>query len=255
MCEYNGNAIYDYVVQKKLNFYFSVKDNWMLVYGNSDSIPKIFVFACKVENINISPAEERNNANMAASIANYLRLPFLYVRFASNSNMVSIWESKSQCWNTVSYDELRDIYEEYGVVRPGTAKKAVNQYVSSPYHDWQRQNLGRITVSDFDLLKYRNNQIEEVIELKRSKIDINKWNPYTDDFPNFALIINTIINSGVKIPFTLYYNKMAEGTKGERVEDISKIKVFEFVIPDRMINSNQINYKFCGIFTPDELLF
>lgn len=254
MLQYNGNAVYYYVVRNKSDYYFSAKDNWMLVYGDSDSIPKIFVFVCKVDNIDLCPPGELNNAVMAESFAHYLRLPFLHVRFTANSNMVSIRGSDNRNWSRVSYDELRDKFEEYGVVRPGTAKKPLNQYASSPYHDWQRQNLGRITVSDFDLLKYRNNKIEEIIELKRSKIDIDKWNPYPDDFPNFALIINAIVNSGKQIPFNLYYNKMREGEKGKRTEDISQIKVFQFAIPDKMIKSSQVRYNYSGIFSLDKLL-
>lgn len=254
MVEYKGNAIYDYVVENGLGYFFSAENCWILVYGDSCSIPKILVFACKTDNFKSASKEVKTNANRALKLAGILKLPFICVCFMSNVDTVSIWESKNKYWKKVSYGELRDIYEEYGVVRPGTAKKAVNQYVSSPYHDWQRNNLGRITVSDFDLLKYRGNQITEIIELKRSKINVDSWSPFEKDFPNFALLINSIVNSGTKIPFKLYYNKMYDGTKGNRKEDISNIKVFDFVIPDKMISSNQIEYYCRGIHSVEELL-
>lgn len=253
--EYIGNAIYDYVYNEDLDYYFSAEHNWMLVYGNAVSIPKILVFASKVTDINSNcPDSKRKEAKKAFSIARYLKLPFIFVRFMVNNDLVSVWEERVGQWRTVTYDQLRDIYERYGVVQPGTARKRVNQYTSSPYHDWQRNNLGRITVSDFDLIKYNNGQVQEIIELKRSKISLNTWTPYTNDYPNFALLINAIVGSGEKIPFTLYYNWMRAGQIGMRAEDTSQIKVFDFIIPPNMISSNQVQYRFRGYYTLGQLL-
>ena len=253
--EYTGNAIYDYVYEEDLDYYFSAEHTWMLVYGNAASVPKILVFANKVADINDDcTAEELNESNKALSIARYLNLPFIFVRFMVNSEVVSVWEESVRQWRMLEYDQLRDIYERYGVVQPGTARKRVNQYTSSPYHDWQRSNLGRITVSDFDLIKYVDGEVKEIVELKRSKIPLDTWTPYTNDFPNFALLINTIVGSGKRIPFTLYYNLMRAGQKGMRVEDTSRIKVFDFVIPNTMISSNQVQYRFRKYSTLEELL-
>jgi hypothetical protein len=253
--EYTGNAIYDYVYEEDLDYYFSAEHTWMLVYGNAASVPKILVFANKVSDINDDcTAEELNESNKALSIARYLNLPFIFVRFMVNSEVVSVWEESVGQWRMLEYDQLRDIYERYGVVQPGTARKRVNQYTSSPYHDWQRSNLGRITVSDFDLIKYVDGEVKEIVELKRSKIPLDTWTPYTNDFPNFALLINTIVGSGKRIPFTLYYNLMRAGQKGMRVEDTSRIKVFDFVIPNTMISSNQVQYRFRKYSTLEELL-
>lgn len=253
--EYTGNAIYDYVYEEDLDYYFSAEHIWMLVYGNAASVPKILVFANKVSDINDDcTAEELNESNKALSIARYLNLPFIFVRFMVNSEVVSVWEESVRQWRMLEYDQLRDIYERYGVVQPGTARKRVNQYTSSPYHDWQRSNMGRITVSDFDLIKYVDGEVKEIVELKRSKIPLDTWTPYTNDFPNFALLINTIVGSGKRIPFTLYYNLMRAGQKGMRVEDTSRIKVFDFVIPNTMISSNQVQYRFRKYSTLEELL-
>jgi len=252
--EYSGNAIYDYVKEKKLRYYFSTDHTWLLVYGDTTSIPKIMVFANRVNNLsNKCSFEELNAFNKAYNISKYLNLPFLYVRFMVNSMMINIWEEKVGKWREVTYDQLRDIYELYGVVQPGTAKKPVNQYVSSPYHDWQRQNLGTITVTDFDLVKYVDNDIKKVVELKRSKIDINLWNPFHNDFANFALLINTIIGSHKNIKFCLYYNVMKAGIAGMRVEDISKIKVFDFIIPSTMISRDEVQFKLRGIYSLEQL--
>lgn len=253
--EYLGNAIYDYIYDKNLDYYYSTEHNWMLVYGNSASIPKIMVFASKVTDINSNCfGKEKTEAYKALSIARCLKLPFIFVRFMVNNDLVRIWEESVGQWHTVTYDQLRDIYERYGVVQPGTARKRVNQYTSSPYHDWQRNNLGRITVSDFDLIKFNYGQVQEIIELKRSKISLDTWDLYKNDYPNFALLINTIVGSGKNIPFTLYYNLMKAGPMGMRVEDTSQIKVFDFIIPNGMISSNQVRYRFRGYYRLDQLL-
>lgn len=253
--EYSGNAIYKYVHDEGLDYYYSAEYTWMLVYGNAASIPKIFVFVSKVGDIRQSySTEEKNDANKAFSIAKYLKLPFLFVRFMVNSEAVVIWEGNIRKWRKLSYSQLRDLYERYGVVEPGTAKKRVNQYLSSPYHDWQRRNLGRITVSDFDLMKYVDGEVQEIIELKRSKISPDVWKPYTKDYPNFALLINTIVGSGKRIPLTLFYNLMRAGQRGMREEDISRIKVYDFVIPNGIISSNRVKCRFRGYFKLNQLL-
>lgn len=252
--EYSGNSIYEYVYRNNLNYYYSAEHSWMLVYGNAYSIPKIMVFASKVVDINGEcSSKEKSEAQKAFSIAKFLKLPFIFVRFTTGSNLVSFWDACTGSWSRLSYEQLRDIYEKYGVVQPGTAMKPINQYSSSPYHDWQRNNLGRITVSDFDLIKYANGEVSEIIELKRSKIPLETWEPYTNDYPNFALLINTIIGSGKDVPFTLYYNLMREGEKGFREEDISRIKVYDFCIPISMISCNQVKFKFRGYYNLEQL--
>lgn len=255
MPNYNGNAIYDYVVKKNLGYCFSVENNWLLLYGNARSVPKILALVNKVDNIDINNMSdnEKENVNLAYKIAVQLKLPFICVRFMANSNEVLVWHSAKR-WEKRTYDQLRDLFEKYGVVEPGIARKPVNQYTSSPYHDWQRANLGDITVSDLDMVRYRENKIEKIVELKRSKVSIDKWTPFPKDSPNFALIINTIVNSNAEIPFLLYYNEMKEGEIGKRTEDISQIRVFRFKIPKDMIEQDQVEYYDLGKCTLDKAL-
>ena len=256
MQEYRGNDIYKYILNNNYEYFFCVENNWILVYGNDQSVPKIIVYVSKVKNIEASFTDEEKSAiNKSYIIAKYLKLPFICVRFMVKSTVVLVWRTDTRSWEKMSYDQLRDLYEKFGVVQPGTAKKPVNQYVSSPYHDWQRQNLGRITVSDFDLIKYRNNKVEQIIELKRSKKSLEQWTPYRDDYANFALLINTIVLSGKNILFTLYYNFMQDGIIGNRREDISRIKVYDFKVPNTLITSQQVHYNLRGTFEPQDLFY
>lgn len=43
-------------------------------------------------------------------------------------------------------------------------------------------------VADIDLIRYQGEEIREIIELKRSYIDIEKWEPYKQDYKNFILL-------------------------------------------------------------------
>ncbi|MBR1554760.1 MAG: hypothetical protein IJ644_05120 [Oscillospiraceae bacterium] len=253
--KYEGNAIYEYIRSHGLHQYcFLVKQQWVLLYGDMQGIPRLLAFVSETDALDsaFSP-EERQNGNRICKIARQLNLPFVAVRFVPNSQNISVW--LNQKWQSMTYQNLKQVYEKFGIVQSGKAGKDVNQYTSSGYHDWQRAELGRITVTDLDLIKIQNDDsIASIIELKRSKIPVASWNPYRNDYPNFALTINAIVNSGKKIPFRLYYNIMYDGTAGHRTEDISEIKVFEFQIPDNMITANEVHHQYIGTFSPDKLL-
>lgn len=253
---YNGNKIYDYITENELQDYFYLAgSHWMLIYGNNAGIPKVFAYVNMVDNLNLPPSrDEKGIMRTCSMISGQLNLPFVWIRYANNSSNVQFLRQGDNKLYTLSYDNLRDCFETYGVVESGTPKKTVNQYTSSIYHDWQRNNLGRITVTDIDLIKFYGNQIESIIELKRSKQSLEYWNPYTNDYPNFALTINTIVLSGKHIPFYLYYNLLRDGIAGQRIEDLSKIKCFEFVIPNQVIDYNSVRYSLRGFSTLPKLL-
>ena len=253
--EYTGNAIYDYINRNQLDYYYSARNMWLLLYGTAESIPKILVMASKVGNIR-GPLTEKETEDFpkALLIADNLKLPLIYVRFSINSNEVLMCESTRRKWYKLTYDQLEKVYAQYGIKEEGNVKKEVNQYVSSPYHRWQREKLGSVIATDLDLLKCEDGKIKEMIELKRSREKIYEWMPYPKDFSNFALIINAISGSGKKIPFRLYYNELKPGPKGKRKEDISKIKVFEFEIPDGYITSRQVRYQPQGFYKLEQLL-
>lgn len=253
---YDGNAIYKYISSNELvDYFYLVEDEWLLLYGDKIGNPKLIAFISEIYNVDqfISNAE-KIKMNKCRVIAEQFNLPFVMIRYANNSLKVTLYMSETDKMYSLTFDRLRDMFAYYGVVEKGTPKKEVNQYTSSRYHDWQRSNLGKITVTDLDLVKFNDNNIEIIVELKRSKKSLDLWKPYKDDFSNFALIINAIVLSGKHIPFYLYYNLLADGKLGNRKEDISRIKVFKFIIPDKMINSNEVKYECYGVSNLQNLL-
>lgn len=246
---YTGNAIYNYINENNLDYFFCTKDSWTLIYGDSDSNPKLLAFVSEVEDLSaVISVLEINQAKYAKKIAENLSLPFIFIRFQKKSDKLFVILRGKKV--IINYQKLKDIFTKFGVSNSGTPSKPVNQYSSSPYHDWQRNNLGKITVSDLDLVKFEQDEVVEIIELKRSKISLEKWRPYEDDFPNFQLIINSILNSNKNINFRIYYNLFTNDGSGGRVEDISLIKVFTLSKGD----NNVLDIIPNGTFSPEELL-
>ena len=246
---YTGNAIYNYINEKCLDYFFCTKDSWTLIYGDANSNPKLLAFVSEVDDLSsdISVLEIKQSEN-AEKIADNLNLPFIFIRFQKKSDNLFVSLNGKQ--GIINYQKLKELFIEFGVSNNGTPSKPVNQYSSSPYHDWQRNNLGKITVSDLDLVKFEQDEVVEIIELKRSKISLEKWFPYEDDYPNFQLIINSILNSNKIINFRIYYNLFTNDGSGSRVEDISLIKVFTLSKSD----NNELKIIPNGTFSPEELL-
>lgn len=101
MPEYNGNAIRDYLSAKTDDYFFSVENNWFLLYGDENSIPKLLVFVNKTEDIQITSDREKYAINLGYKIAKYLKLPFICVRFMPNNSNILVWRSKE--WKISTY--------------------------------------------------------------------------------------------------------------------------------------------------------
>ena len=243
MVRYTGNDIYDYVTANKLDYLYMMEHHWLLLYGDSNCVPKLLVIASKTNDIEAPySVEDSKDANNSYLVSKSLKLPFLFIRFSETSENVSVWDSGNRDWKVMHFDDLRNIFDGYEVVQPGTPKKAINQYSSSIYQDWQRDSLGNITVTDLDLVKLNDKKVSTIYELKRSKVPLERWKPYSDDYPNFALIINAIVNAGNDIRFKLIYNLMFDGVAEKRIEKLSRVKFYEFDIPNQMIKSKEVKY-------------
>lgn len=114
--------------------------------------------------------------------------------------------------------------------------------MSSDFYAWQRDTLGNITVSDFDLLQTDiNGLVTRVFELKRSFYELEYWKPFREDYKNFALLINVLRNTSINL--NIIYNQFKNG-----VDYISKVKLFEFECPETAINKNMVVYEEKGVF-------
>ena len=260
---YEGNGITQYIIDNKLDdYFFSAKNSWLLLYGKKEGQvpePRLLAFVCEVNDDYGCTAEQKKSFYDAVIVSKELKLPLLAIRFKKNCNTVAVTE-KGVPTRLITYSELKEKFQkEYNVIpKAEHGNKDINAYSSSSYHDWQRQALGGIVVTDLDLVKIdrHNETIEKIFELKRSFRPLYEWEPYKVDNLNFGLIINAIIASKKNIPFWLLYNEYKE-IGSNRIDDISKMSVFAFDVPwesGSFISSENVKWKRQCCLTPSSLI-
>lgn len=225
MSYYSDNAFYKYIRENSItNFEYHSGDTWQLVYGNSKAEPKllVLVFAVIQERL-LAPLndDEKNAIQRMVEISRKSGLQFICFRFNKQVDLlqdVAIFTKNGPKMYPVQ--SLKDFYAKHGLpINESITAKNINDKSSSAYQDWQRTHLGRdLKVIDLDLFKIYNNEIVAIYELKRSFYDVEKWNPYPDDYNNFRMLSN--LGQLCEIPVYIAYNKR---TKNPFKDDISKI--------------------------------
>lgn len=204
---YNDNAIYEKLRSYNSDSFIWVSGNaWLLVYGDQYSIPKLLALVTTKTFCNEGLYIKQNKI---ITLSKELNIPFINISFDDTINdidYVKLQDNSSGIWKNISLQELKEIFKMFGVpVNTNPCYKAINDKKSSAYHNWQRENLGNITVSDIDLIRISGNTIQEIIELKRSYYNFDKWKPFPDDYPNFNLVLNLCNKVGID-KFTILYN-------------------------------------------------
>ena len=228
---YKSNAIYDYLMSKKVEKYkFVVGNAWQLVYGDSDCQPLLLVFAVgvPVSELGFIPSKnEEEGYRLLEETANKAKLPVIYLRFACDVESITqvVISDGSFNYSTINIELLHGIFSKYGLPTSASGtNKYLNDRTSSAYHDWQRKKLGsRITVSDIDLWKVDiSNNPEIVFELKRSYYELERWKPFIDDYRNFCLISN--LCKRANLGFKILYNQRIKTPFQDKID---KMKLFE----------------------------
>ncbi len=221
MSYYNSNAIYDSLVGNR-NYCWTVGNAWILVYGDQDATPKVIVFAHdhSWQHDNRVPA-------VIAALSRRTGLPTLHIEFDVNAPEITqvthhVDDRTTQVLNS---EQLKALFAGCGVpVNNQSFSKAINDRESSVYHKWQRAMLGNITVSDIDLIPVQNQQMQCIMELKRSYIDIQSWRPFDKDKANFRLLHNLCTKA--RLGFVIAYNVRHKEPKF--FDDPSRIKLFYY---------------------------
>jgi len=233
---YNDNKLYKFL-RNSYKFKFSPINVWELIYGDRNSNPKLLVLVAGIHKSDINKGLSYILNKGSYARLNYLSkqsgLPFICIAFEVDVEMIDkvYFVEQGGEFRNLTLNELKERFQTYGLpIKNSLTQKYLNDRTSSAYHKWQRNNLGNeITVSDIDLwivdLKY--NIPIAILEIKRSKIPLNFWKPFKDDYPNFKLISNLCNISNIKFKIVYYHMKkyMKEHTK-DRPENISRIKVF-----------------------------
>lgn len=220
---YQTNAVYEHIQGlHNHSFIWAAGNAWILIYGNALSEP---VAVALVAGRSWEP--QSGVTSLVESLSEASGLPFLEIHFddtVRETEKIGLRRNGSAFIET-GLEGLREVFSDLGLpVKSGAASKAINDASSSAYHNWQRENLGRITVSDIDLFRLNGDQRAiEIIELKRSYIGLNKWKPFPADYPNFNLLLSTAKLSSVRM--TIAYNIR---TKNPFYDDPRAISVFNY---------------------------
>lgn len=229
---YVGNGIYDFLMEcdNRDHFYWTSGNLWMLVYGDDKQNPCVLTVASGSELGSPVSEYEKRAVQVGKQMVSGSDIPLNFIRFNPSHPIQSVqyWEytnTPMKKLEDLSSDGLKKRMSEYGLrINSMIAHKSINDRSSSPYHDWQRTHLGSsVTVADIDLIRFVDERPKEIIELKRSYIELEKWEPYRKDYSNFVLISK--LAEQLSLDFYIVYNRR---TKTPFFDDVSRLKVFEF---------------------------
>jgi hypothetical protein len=219
MSYYRSNAIYDNLGHNP-HYCWTSGNAWTLVYGDQHSVPKLLVFA--------QGSSWAHDPRVLACVNALSRRTGLSVVHIEFDDVVDAIETvrlhhDDGTVETLSLVQLKALFAARGVpVNANNFAKAINSQKSSAYHDWQRASLGRIIVSDIDLVRVQGGNMMTILELKRAFQSLDDWSPYPDDFPNFRLINNLCVSA--RLNFMIAYN--VRHTQPTFFDDPSQIKLF-----------------------------
>ncbi|WP_423395651.1 hypothetical protein [Burkholderia sp. LMG 21824] len=228
MTYYQSNAVYKALEQSTNHPFAWVSGNaWMLVYGDDSAEPRLMVLA-HGRSWKPEPTAMRTFEMIAAAAG----LPVVRIAFddaADSVNDVHYANGLADLGTTISLADLKAKFQGFGLpVIGGACGKSVNDATSSAYHNWQRDNLGAIKVTDVDLVRIDIAGMPcEIVELKRSYYALDKWQPFPNDFVNFNVLRAVAGRAGLR--FTIAYNVRQ---KTPFRDDASLLSLFDYPMPN-----------------------
>ena len=227
MTYYTTNAVYQ-ELEKHYDgtFVWASGSAWILLYSDSSASVKALVFVSGKSSHGLnSEADSRLLAAEATArqLAVTGGIPFATILFDDLAVEIDHVQLDTRL---VTLSELKNWFFDKGLdVKTGSTRKAINSRESSAYHNWQRANLGAISVTDIDLIRldHKGNRIIQLIELKRSFYPLSKWSPYSVDFSNFNAIES--LAGRVHADFLIVYNVRH---KDPWHDDASSLSVFSY---------------------------
>jgi hypothetical protein len=224
---YTTNAVYQ-ELEKYYDgsFVWTSGSAWILLYSDSAASVKALVFVSGNSSHGLnSEADARLLA--AEAVARKLAIaggvPFATILFDDVAVEIDHVQLDTRL---VTLSELKNWFFDKGLdVKTGSTGKAINSQESSAYHNWQRANLGAISVTDIDLIRLNDDRkrVIQLIELKRSFYSLSKWSPYPADFSNFNAIES--LASRVDAEFLIVYNVRY---KNPWLDDASSLSIFSY---------------------------
>lgn len=238
MSYYKTNAVYNALNAEQSHPFVWVSGNaWMLIYGDQNITPRAMVLV-----YGKSWVRQNEVIKTAKTIAKNSGLPLFFVNFDDGAQVIDKvgFGRPGQTPTELTLDQLKDEFQKIGLpVKNGVCGKSVNDATSSAYHKWQRDNLGSIKVTDIDLVRLDlNGEPVEAIELKRSFYSLDQWNPYSDDYVNFNLLLSVCQQAAMKL--NIVYN--VRQTKPFFNDDASQLLLFAYSTPNKPVKLGKFSY-------------
>ena len=149
MCQaarYRNNGLCNLLRETGGGRFYCANDNiWIMLYGNArDRQPYVLaVISEAADETEYRSTEPLPRELAARAAAEQIRgdLTFLEVRCLAADDPMT--ECRSFSGEMISLTELKQHFLDSGLEIAGTAaKKKINRYHSSVFHEWQRKNLG-----------------------------------------------------------------------------------------------------------------
>ena len=264
MERYKDNGLCDFLKERYKNNeksseikFFDTDKSLLVVASKRDSVPLCLIIDDRIKkgtDAGVLSDTEKYHGNECYKIAQQAKLPLFWVRYVDreilhNNDHVYLWHSnnKQGTFERIQLRQMIELFAEYGIeakLEDKTPQKRKNDSLSSAFHIWQRECLRIGIFADIDLIRMRDNKVVELIELKRSYIDFDKWNPYNADINNFAILSNfcnklgnvdfhIVFNTQLdKIPYGLearlrkYYRMIHKKDKGVYYDKIDRLKLY-----------------------------
>ena len=223
MSYYQTNAVYEELDRREVpNLVWVTGSEWLLIYADSNLAIRALV---NLREESGAKSSKRSDLARAAvrKIAERGNVPWVTLKYQKGGQPLTEVEVtlQGESPQNVTMAKLRNIFSELGIPPvPGKAKP-INSATSNPYHDWQQREFAGLKVSDLDLIRLNEGLTEavEVVELKRSFIPLDSWNPYPDDYNNFELVRKFV--SPAEAKFTIAYNVRTKNPWKEHIENMA----------------------------------
>lgn len=215
MSYYRGNGLLeDLRVAYPEIFVVPPVGSWHLIYSDDNLIP--------LRQFHVYDLSKQDNLS-SSYLPKIDGIDGLTLSFDNQNRFyVGVWDASEQ----LEFDEksLVEYFIGIGLITQRNFQaKAFNKSSSSKYHDLQMKHKFVGGVTDIDL--YRKDslgQIIEIIEVKRSKLNLHAWNPFFADKGGYEILANLAKQINVEFS-TIYYEYSPE----EGVEDFNQLMVFK----------------------------
>lgn len=225
MERYKDNGLCEFLKEKYQNNekssdikFFDTDKSLLIVADKKTSIPLCMIIDDRVEN-DTDPGtlseSEMYHGNICYRIAKQAGLPLFWIRYVDceilrNDDHVYLWDSANMegRFQKIRLRQMTDILGRYEInawLENRTPQKRKNDSLSSAFHIWQRECLHVGIFADIDLIRMRGDRVIELIELKRSYIHFDSWNPYNNDINNFSILSNFCQKLG-NVDFHIVFN-------------------------------------------------